>query len=72
MAKSKTDSQVIARLKREAPETLDRDVDFDALISRIIGGDSIGFIPSSQQTEQGNSNETSRSTKRKRPHRKRR
>jgi ribosomal protein L4 len=36
MAKSKTDAQMIARLKREAPEVLEREVDFDALVVRVI------------------------------------
>ena len=36
MAKSKTDAQMIARLKREAPEALEREVDFDALVTRVV------------------------------------
>jgi hypothetical protein len=37
MAKSKTDAQIIARLKREAPEVvLEREVDFDAMVTRIL------------------------------------
>ena len=36
MAKSKTDVQIIARLKREAPEVLERGLDFDALVARIL------------------------------------
>jgi hypothetical protein len=35
MAKSKTDVQMIARLRREAPEVLEREVDFDALVVKV-------------------------------------
>jgi hypothetical protein len=35
-AKSKTDAQMIARLEREAPEVLEREVDFDALVERVL------------------------------------
>jgi hypothetical protein len=42
MAKSKTDAHMIARLKREAPEVLEAEVDFDALFTRIITVDLAG------------------------------
>jgi hypothetical protein len=45
MAKSKTDAQMIARLKREAPEVLEREVDFDALVMRILTIDSDRIDP---------------------------
>ena len=45
MAKKKTDAQVVAHLKRHAPHILEGEVDFDALVTKVISADpdNLGF-----------------------------
>jgi hypothetical protein len=49
MAKSKTDAQIMARLNRDAPEVLEAEVDFDALVKRIIRVTSGNIDPAQQR-----------------------
>lgn len=39
MGKKKTDAQVVANLKRHAPHILEAEVDFDALVTKVISAD---------------------------------
>jgi hypothetical protein len=39
MAKKKTDAQVVAHLKRHAPHILEAEIDFDALVSKVLSAD---------------------------------
>ena len=39
MAKKKTYTQVVAHLKRHAPHILEGEVDFDALVTKVISAD---------------------------------
>ena len=45
MAKKKTDAQVVAHLKRHAPHILESEIDFDALVTKVISADPdrLGF-----------------------------
>ena len=45
MGKKKTDAQVVAHLKRHAPHILEGEIDFDALVTKIISADpdSVGL-----------------------------
>jgi len=40
MAQRKTDKQTLAQLIKESPEVLEREVDFDALVVKVIIADS--------------------------------
>ncbi len=44
MVKSKTDAQMLARLKREAPEVLEREVDFDALVITVLKAETVEVV----------------------------
>ena len=46
MGKKKTDAQVVAHLKRHAPHILEGEIDFDALVTKVISADPgcVGLI----------------------------
>jgi hypothetical protein len=62
MAKSKTDAQMIACLKREASEVLEGEVDFDALVERVVAinpsGVSLGRYKRRRAVTKSNSKST--------------
>jgi hypothetical protein len=45
MAKPKTAKQTLAQLTKESPEVLEREVNFDALVMRIITIDPDRVVP---------------------------
>lgn len=73
MAKSKTDAQMIARLKRETPEVLEVEVECDALVMRVISSGLVGTSSVTERRLRSTTNSDSRSKphshKRKHPNR---
>jgi hypothetical protein len=63
MAKKKTDAQVVAHLKRHAPHILEAEIDFDALVTKVISADpdSLGFTSKRRQKRQRATTKSQRS-----------